>query len=236
VEPDAWEGEGAGERLKAAGFRPSSHAIQPRRTLVLEISGQEEDILARMKQKTRYNIRLAGRKEVVVYPSSDIGVFSQLMNVTGERDAFGVHTQAYYRRAYELFHPVGACELLIATFEDQPLAGLMVFAHGKRAWYFYGASNNQHRNRMPTYLIQWEAIRWAKQKGCTTYDLWGVPDAKEEELEKQFTDRHDGLWGVYRFKRGFGGELKRAEGAWDKVYTPLLYMGYKVLMARRGYE
>lgn len=233
VEPDAWEGEGAGERLRAAGFRPSNHTIQPRRTLVLDISGEEEDILARMKQKTRYNIRLAGRKEVEVKPSSDIGVFSQLMDVTGERDSFGIHTQAYYQRACDLFHPVGACELLIATYEDQPLAGLMVFAQGKRAWYFYGASNNQHRNRMPTYLIQWEAIRWAKQKGCTTYDLWGVPDVSEEELETQFTDRFDSLWGVYRFKRGFGGELKRAEGAWDKIYNPLLYAGYKILMARR---
>ena len=169
-------------------------------------------------------------------PSPDVETFAQLMGVTGERDQFGVHNREYYRRAYELFHPSGACELLLAFYEDQPLAGVMVFAHGKRAWYFYGASNNLHRNRMPTYLLQWEAIRWARQMGCTEYDLWGVPDFDEEFLEAQFSLRSDGLWGVYRFKRGFGGELKRSIGAWDKVYIPILYRSYQLLMARRGYE
>ena len=89
---------------------------------------------------------------------------------------------------------------------------------------------------MPTYLLQWEAIRWAKEKGCTQYDLWGVPDEDDETLEANFTDRNDGLWGVYRFKRGFGGEVKRAALAWDKVYNPILYFGYQTLMARRGGE
>ena len=236
VEPDIWEGGERCEELSAFGFRPGSHEIQPRRTISVDIRGDEEEILARMKQKTRYNIRLAGKKGVVVEPSPDVETFAQLMGVTGERDQFGVHNLEYYRRAYELFHPSGACELLLAFYEDQPLAGLMVFTHGKRAWYFYGASNNLHRNRMPTYLLQWEAIRWARQMGCTEYDLWGVPDFDEEFLEAQFPQRSDGLWGVYRFKRGFGGELKRSSGAWDKVYIPILYCAYQLLMARRGYE
>ncbi|MGD8456872.1 MAG: peptidoglycan bridge formation glycyltransferase FemA/FemB family protein [Anaerolineales bacterium] len=236
VEPDAWEGDDAGERLREAGFRPSLHAIQPRQTLVLDIRGEEDDILAQMKQKTRYNIRLAGRKGVVVNASSDIEGFSRMMDTTGERDAFGVHNLAYYQRAYELFHPVGACELLAASFEDALLAALMIFAKGERAWYFYGASTNQHRNKMPTYLLQWAAILWAKSKGCTQYDLWGIPDADEETLEAQFTQRADGLWGVYRFKRGFGGELMRSASAWDRVYNPVMYTAYRLLMARRGMD
>ena len=235
VEPDAWDSEFSGtDQLQQAGFRPSAHALQPRRTIVLDLSGDDDEILARMKQKTRYNIRLATKKEVTVESSDDLEAFGKLMEVTGERDEFGVHTQAYYQRAYELFYPSGKCQLFLASYKGQPLAGLMAFASGERAWYLYGASNNQERNRMPTYLIQWEAIRWAKDKGCTSYDLWGVPDYAEEELEENFSKRSDGLWGVYRFKRGFGGELRRASSAWDKVYHQAAYLGYQMLMARRG--
>jgi lipid II:glycine glycyltransferase (peptidoglycan interpeptide bridge formation enzyme) len=234
VEPDAWEGDPVEAVLAAEGFRRSEHEIQPRRTITVEIDGDEDHVLAAMKQKTRYNIRLAARKGVLVEPSADLEIFGKLLDVTGERDAFGVHTLEYYRRAYELFHPKEMCELLIASYEGQPLAGVMVFKQGKRAWYFYGASNNLHRNLMPTYLVQWEAMRWAKQHGCTEYDLWGVPDASEEELEETFMQRSDGLWGVYRFKRGFGGTLRRSAGAWDKVYKPAVYLPYRVLMARRG--
>jgi peptidoglycan pentaglycine glycine transferase (the first glycine) len=107
--------------------------------------------------------------------------------------------------------------------EVGPVAALMVFALPPRAWYFYGASSNDHREKMPTYLLQWEAIRWAKSLGCTSYDLWGVPDEDSEKLEAEFTQRSDGLWSVYRFKRGFGGHLVRSVGAWDRVYAPLHY-------------
>lgn len=150
-----------------------------------------------------------------------------MMQVTGERDDFGVHTQGYYQTAYELFHPRGECELLVAEYQDMPLAALMVFAHGDRAWYFYGASTDEHRNLMPTYLLQWEAIRWARARGCRKYDLWGVPNADLETLETLFTERSDGLWGVYRFKRGFGGEIRRAPDPWERVYNPLLYALYR---------
>lgn len=237
VEPDAWKSEfDQAEALRQAGFRPSPHSLQPPRTVALEIDREEEEILAAMKQKTRYNIRLAARKDVEVHASDDLDAFIEMMAVTGERDAFGVHAGDYYRRAYELFHPQGMAELLIASYQGKPLAGLMVFARGKRAWYLYGASNNHERNRMPTYLIQWEAIRWAKAKGCTSYDLWGVPDFDEDVLEAQFSDRSDGLWGVYRFKRGFGGQVLRAESAWDKVYLRLPYRAYRWLQTRRGGE
>jgi peptidoglycan pentaglycine glycine transferase (the first glycine) len=114
------------------------------------------------------------------------------------------------------------------------LAALMVFAYGKRSWYFYGGSANIHRERMPNYLLQWEAMRWARTQGCTEYDFWGVPDADLETLEAGFTQRTDGLWGVYRFKRGFGGELRRALGPWDRVYQPLLYRLYLLWQRSRG--
>ena len=223
VEPDGWAEEFL---LPPSAFRLSSHNIQPPRTIVISIKENEETILAKMKPKCRYNIRLAEKKGVTVRAWDDIQAFHEMMTVTGGRDNFGVHSKEYYQRAYELFHPRGTCELLVAEYEGKPLASLMVFASGKRAWYVYGASNDRERNRMPAYLLQWDAIRWAKARGCEEYDLWGIPDENEETLESNFESRHDGLWGVYRFKRGFGGEVKRAAQALDRVYNPLLYWAY----------
>ncbi len=232
VEPDIWQDEA--DALWAGspppGFRHSPQDIQPLRTLVIDLHPDEDAILASMKQKTRYNIRLAARKEIVVRPSVDLEAFSSMMDITGARAEFGVHTLEYYRRAYEIFHPLGQCDLFQAEYQDQPLAAIMVFAVGERAWYLYGASSNKQRNRMPTYLLQWEAMRWAKERGCSEYDLWGVPDCDEDELEENFTQRSEGLWGVYRFKRGFGGELRRGAGPWDRVYNPVLYAFYRMWM------
>ena len=228
VEPDIWEGDPGTLSIeqKPSGFLLSQHEIQPPRTLVVDLNGSEDQILGRMKQKTRYNIRLARRKGVVIRETGDIDVFYKLMQATGERDTFGVHSKEYYQRALDLFEPRGNCALFCAEFEGQPLAGLMVFAYGERAWYFYGASSNQHRHVMPTYLLQWKAMQWARDQGCSEYDLWGVPDEDQEFLEANFMDRREDLWGVYRFKRGFGGELQRTVRAWDRVYNPLLYKFY----------
>lgn len=234
VEPNLWEpvSEDFSHRQLPA-FIKADQTIQPPRTILIDLQADDEDLLMAMKSKTRYNIRLAERKDVTVHESDDVVGFHRMMLTTGERDAFGVHSLDYYQRAYDCFSPRGACVLLIAEYEGQPLAGLMAFAHGNTAWYFYGASTDQERNRMPTYLLQWEAMRWAKRKGCQIYDLWGVPDYPETELEASFLDRSDGLWGVYRFKRGFGGELKRTVGAWDRVYQPLLYKVYQLWTASR---
>jgi len=231
-EPDSWDDSplSLGERL---GVRVSPHNIQPPRTIIIDIRGTEEEILAKMKQKTRYNIRLAEKKGVTVRAWDDIEVFHKMMLVTGGRDGFGIHSLEYYNRAYELLHPNGLGEILVAEYEGKPLAALFVARNGHRAYYLYGASTDEERNRMPTYLLQWEAMKWAKERGCEEYDLWGVPDEDEETLEAEFQTRSDGLWGVYRFKRGFGGELKRAAQALDRVYNPLLYWAYLKFIGNR---
>lgn len=233
IEPDVWEPLQVEAPAPPPGFRKSAHAIQPARTLVVDLQGEESQILDRMKQKTRYNVRLALKRGVVVGTSADIDVFYRLMQTTGERDRFGVHSLEYYQQAYELFFPHGMCELFLAEIEGQPLAGLMAFARGRRAWYFYGASSDRYREYMPTYALQWEAMRWARERGCLEYDLWGVPDASEQQLEAQFSQRSDGLWGVYRFKRGFGGVLRRSAGPWDRVYNTPLYALYSLRMRGR---
>ena len=234
VEPDLWAGDPAPDRYPPPGFQPSSQTIQPPRTILISLSEDEDAILGRMKSKTRYNIRLAGRKGVVVRQSSDVEGFYKILTGTATRAEFGVHSLAYYQKVFELFVPEGKCKLFVAEYKGQPLAGVMVFARGERAWYFYGASSSEHRDLMPTYLVQWEAMCWAKEQGCTSYDLWGVPDADIDILEEHFLERRDGLWSVYRFKRGFGGELERTQGPWDRVYQPFLYRLYSWWVGRGG--
>jgi lipid II:glycine glycyltransferase (peptidoglycan interpeptide bridge formation enzyme) len=231
LEPDLWDDQKPETWISR--LKTSPHNIQPPRTIIVDISGNEEEILSRMKQKTRYNIRLAEKKGVTVRAWNDLVSFRQMMFFTGKRDGFDIHSLEYYRRAYELMYPKRMCEILLAEYEGKPLAALFVARNGNRAYYLYGASTEAERNRMPTYLLQWEAMKWAKTHGCKEYDLWGVPDEEESILEANFEKRRDGLWGVYRFKRGFGGQLKRAVQAMDRVYNPFLYWSYLRFVGNR---
>ena len=240
VEPDGWASDDPkreGNKYNFSNmFIPSLHSIQPMRTLLVDLTADEAQILGRMKQKTRYNINLAIKRNVIVVPQAALNTFYDLMIITGQRDQFGIHSLGYYQRAFDLFQAHNQCLLLLAEFEGTPISALIVFTVGNRAWYFYGGSSNLHRDRMPNYLLQWEAIRWAKKESCREYDLWGVPDVDLNTLEANFTSRNDGLWGVYRFKRGFGGELKRSAGSWDRVYNPFLYRLYSLWMKYRKVE
>lgn len=234
VEPDLAESDLTTELAEQLqGFAIEQHTIQPRNTILVNLEADDEELLARMKQKTRYNIRLAEKKGVVIRETDDINGFYQQMQTTGKRDGFAVHDVSYYQKAFDIFSPTGACVLLGAFHEEKPLAYLMLFLSGDRSWYFYGASDDASRNLMPTYMLQWEAMRWSKAHGASTYDLWGIPDASIEELEERFMQRSDELWGVYRFKRGFGGEVVRSVPAFVRVYKPLLYRAYLKIRAGR---
>jgi peptidoglycan pentaglycine glycine transferase (the first glycine) len=235
LEPEILRNASAGEVLRTNGYRRSRFAIQPSSTIIVNISVSEEDILAQMKSKTRYNIRLARRKGVQVEEGGldDLDAFYSLMNVTSKRDKFGIHSRRYYERLLELFLPAGQAGLIMAKVEGELAAALGILALGKKSWYIAGASSNEYRNLMPTYAVQWGAIQWAKSRGCLMYDLWGVPDENEETLEAEFVDRNDGLWGVYRFKRGFGGELVRYAGLWEKALHPLYPLSTQLYKAIR---
>jgi peptidoglycan pentaglycine glycine transferase (the first glycine) len=233
LEPEMLDTHEARAHLRACSLRPVTRTIQPPRTIVVDIAPTEDIILAQMRSKTRYNIRLAERKGVTVHEGTvdDAAAFYALMTETGSRDEFGIHSEAYYRRVFELFLPTGHTALLMAEVEGELVAALVVFALGTRAWYLYGASSERHREKMPPYALQWTAIRWAKARNCTSYDLWGIPDFDQETLEAEFTERNDGLWGVYRFKRGFGGQVTRCVGLWEQSLHPLYPLAAKL----RGY-
>jgi peptidoglycan pentaglycine glycine transferase (the first glycine) len=219
-----------GVDFAAYGFRRSAQTVQPPRTVMLDLSADDEAILARMNQGTRRNIRKSSKNDVEIREGTrdDVQHLNALLAETGARDEFGVHMPAYYERAYDLFVPSGHAALILGRHADRDLAGVMVFALGDSAWYLYGASSDRERQRMASYGVQWAGIRWAKARGATEYDMYGVPDEDPASLEAQFETRSDGLWGVYRFKRGWGGTVRRSVGAWDRVYRPALYTGYQL--------
>ncbi len=194
--------------LTARGWRFSDEQIQFRNTVLLDLTRSEEDLLAAMKQKTRYNIRLAERRGVSVRlgSSADLDLFYRLYAETGQRNGFIIRTPDYCRDAWGRFLDEEVAHLLLAEAGGQVVAGLILFAFGATAWYMYGASADRHRELMPNYLLQWETIRLARSLGCTLYDLWGAPERLDES---------DPMWGVVRFKLGLGGELSRGLGAWD---------------------
>jgi len=148
IEPDLWDDQQP-ETLNVK-LETSPHNIQPPRTIIIDIKSTEDKILAKMKQKTRYNIRLAEKKGVTVRAWDDIEAFHKMMLVTGGRDGFGIHSLEYYKLVYELLHPKGFGEILVAEYEGKPLAALFVARNGHRAYYLYGASTDEERNRMPT--------------------------------------------------------------------------------------
>ena len=201
----------------------SPDQIQYRNTITIDLTKDEDTLLAEMKQKTRYNIRLAERKEVVVREGNhdDFHMLYRMYAETSLRDGFVIRHEKYYMDVWRFFSDQGMLTPLIAEFEGKPLAGLMLFHFGRTAYYIYGMSTNEHRNLMPTYLLQWVAIQTAKRIGCTVYDLWGAPNNIDES---------DPMWGVYRFKIGLGGQTVCTAGAYDCIVKPFWYFIYAKAM------
>jgi len=194
-------------------------AIQPKRTIRLDLNKDEGEILKGMHQKTRYNIRLSKRKGVKVY-EGDQGNFEEfwkLMSLTCKRDGFRLHTKDYYRKMLNI--DKNFVKLFLAEYEGNIISANIVSFFGDTAVYAHGASSNEYRNVMAPYLLQWEAIKSAKENGCKYYDFYGIDEMK---------------WpGVTRFKRGFGGEEFEYEGTYDVVIDKLWYSIYNVLRKLR---
>jgi peptidoglycan pentaglycine glycine transferase (the first glycine) len=236
VEPELFDTSANRTRMQALGFAPSKQTVQPPSTVVLDITGGEDEILQRMKSKWRYNVRLAARKDVTVRAMSraDLPAFDAMMQTTGSRDGFTVHTP-------------DAATFLLAEYQGRPLASIVVFVVGQTAWYLWGASSNDERNRMPNHALQWAGIQWARAHGATRYDLWGIPDdvgrlavamqgdgvgVPAESVPVDVQQLPEGeLWGVFRFKQGFGGQAVRYVGAWDQPLHGLGYRAYQVGLA-----
>ena len=211
----------AGRKLLDAyqkgGWVHSPQQIQFANSVWINTGSSEEELLAGMKQRTRYKVRLALKKGVTVRRGTpdDFEPIADLYAQTSARDGFLIRDKSYYLDVWQRFYSAEMLTPLIAEVEGQMVAAVMIFVTGNTARYVYGMSGQDHREKMPNYLLQWEAIRLAKEKGCKIYDLWGAPE--------EFTES-DRMGGVYQFKRGLGGEVVITPGAWD---LPIQKTGYQ---------
>ncbi len=216
--------------LTRRGWVYSSDQIQFQNTVLIGLSATEEELLARMKPKTRYNVRLAEKKGVAVRAGKvdDLPMLYKMYAETSVRDGFVIRDEDYYMTVWKLFMQSAisgqpSAFPLIAEVDNEPVAAIFLFMFAGRAYYVYGMSRILYREKMPTYLLQWEAMKHAKANGCTAYDLWGAPEVFDE---------NDSMWGVYRFKEGLGGEVVRTLGAYDFVPNKLWYKLYTEVMPR----
>ena len=210
---------GWGLRPEAEGFE----TIHAQHVALLALSGRTEaELLAGMKQKTRYNVRLAQRRGVTVrrFGREGLGMFCRLMRETAQRDGFVARPRAYYAAVLESLGE--QAQLFLAFVGDEPVAGAIAAHDGRTAWYLYGALGNRHRECMASYLVQWEMLCWARGHGCAWYDFRGVPRENAGPLA-----------GLRRFKCGFGAEVVTYIGelrlvispvgyAWTRLWLPLL--------------
>lgn len=226
VEPNVPDGDPAWlAALARLGFRRNRFATHPRRSWVLDIRPSEADLLASMKEKWRYNIRLAGRKGVQVGEATapaDVDTFYTLYQETATRDGFFIHPKQHYADILRLYGERDAAVLLLAEYEGTPIAGLIAVRCGEVTTYMFGASSNLHRNRMPNHLLQWTAIRWAKAHGCTIYDFRAIAEVLDEKED---------LYSLYTYKQGFGGYSTLALETHDKPYNTAVYWTYERLLA-----
>lgn len=214
------------DALRHNGFTTLYPGSQGRSMWILNLEPSLDELLAAMKPKWRYNIRLASKKgvEIVTGGPSDLDVYYNLYLETAERDKFFIHEKWVYEKTFQILWNLGQFELLFAYFEGEPIAAVTLVHLGQTAWYMYGASTSRHREVMAPQALQWAAIQWSKGRGATYYDFRGVPDVPARGQE---------MLGVYRFKQGFGGDHQTVLEQYGKAYQPLLYRSWQCFWQAR---
>jgi lipid II:glycine glycyltransferase (peptidoglycan interpeptide bridge formation enzyme) len=210
--------------LKRNGWQAAA-PVQFQNSMRIDLRPSEAELLERMKPKTRYNLRLAARHGVTVRHAgpAELERLYPIFVETSVRDGFVIRNREYYLDVWGTFVSSGLAQPILAEVEGEAVAAVIVFRFGRTAYFLYGMSRDAHREKMPNYMLQWEAIRWARRQGCEVYDLWGAPDR---------ADPKDPLWGVYRFKSGLGAHGVQWLGAWDYATGRPLYWLYSVFLPR----
>ena len=208
----------ASDKLKQLGLVPSKKSLFTKYNFLIDLTKSEEELLALMHPKTRYNIGIAQRKNVQVYESTksaDFETYLKLYFATTKRQKYFGHTQAYHQLLWETLMPVNMARLLIAKYDQKPVVAWMLFNFGQTLYYPYGGSSVEHKDIMASNLVAWEAIRLGKKMGFKIFDMWGAlpPDVKENHP----------WYGFHRFKAGYGPIHIEYIGTYDLILKPQLY-------------
>ncbi len=205
------------ELIYGTGLKKSSKEIQAPKSVVVDLDKSEEELLANMHNKTRYNIRVAEKHGVEVDPSADIDTFLKLLKKTAERQKFHTHSANYYKKLFEFFREGNEIksDLLFANYNGKAIAGGLYLTSGDVCHYLHGGSDYEHRELMAPYALHWEAMKYLKQQGIKLYDFGGSEGSK---------------WpGVTRFKLNWGGRQVEYPGAFDLSIRPFWFLVYKIM-------
>jgi lipid II:glycine glycyltransferase (peptidoglycan interpeptide bridge formation enzyme) len=227
-------------KYKEHGFVTGPEHVQPGRTVKIPLL-DDDALLKQMRQNTRYSVRLAMRRGVQIIRCGEgygIEDFYRVLIESSDRNDFGIHSRQYYQDFIETFGDDALC--IFAVSDNNLAAGLIAVKFGPEAIYMYGASSAAHRSHGAAFLLQFEAMRWAREAGCARYDLWGIPDVDPESVSTEAGDeiagtRGDDWRGLYRFKTGFGGEIVTYPPVLERRYSPVgSFVVRRMTRRRRG--
>jgi len=211
--------------IRHSSFIPSHHPLFTKYTFILDLMKPEDELLARLHPKTRYNIKVAQKHNVVVKEDNSPAAFKEYLRLTEEttsRQGFFAHNKTYHETMWKVMHAAGIAHLFTATHQGEVLSAWIVFVWGDTVYYPYGASGRSHREVMAPTLLLWEIAKWASQKGLKYFDLWGAMGPSSTGGP----DVNDPWYGFHRFKQGFNPRLVEFAGSFDLVIKPLLYSVY----------
>jgi lipid II:glycine glycyltransferase (peptidoglycan interpeptide bridge formation enzyme) len=213
------------ELVERSGFALAKQRIMPLRTLLVDLRPSVDDIWGSFRSNTRNRIRLAEKRgvEVRVGTPEDVPSFVRLFEATIARHGLRKADTDAFALAAQHFGSRDTMRFFLARSEGVDISGIVVFLWGTMATYLWGASSAETdaRHVNPNQLLHWTAMKWARERGCTTYDLFGIPDHDVEVLEAEYDKRTGGMWNLYRFKRGFRGTVHRHVGTFDAVFRPM---------------
>lgn len=241
IEPPVHDETDTRALLESCGFHHTQATNQPQATILLDLTQGQAGVLQQMRKKTRQYVHRAEREGITVRfgDSKDLPAYFELMRLTGRREHFAPRSLSYYQSEWKTLSVENRGALLLAYFQSQLIAVRTVYYFGPHAAEFHAGSITVP-GLHPNYLLVWEAIKWAAANGCTTYDLWGIPDEiADGDTDKELTPAggNDGLWGVYQFKRGFSRNVVSYIGAYDCVFAPALYLAFdSALSMGKGWE
>jgi lipid II:glycine glycyltransferase (peptidoglycan interpeptide bridge formation enzyme) len=221
IEPELDDDDAVRTALQGLGLRKARHDVQiSRATIIVDLRPDETQLLASFKPKTRYNIRLAARRGVTVRPvhldGDSLDTMYRLMAATRDRAGFTLRSKEYFAGYWRLHEAAGQGQLFLADWQGTTLAGVFATFMGRKAWYKDGGSVKEHADVMAPHLLQWEVMRWLRERGAESYDLVAVP------RRAQLSTEHP-LHGLYRFKSGFSDHITEFAGTWDLPLHRLRY-------------
>jgi lipid II:glycine glycyltransferase (peptidoglycan interpeptide bridge formation enzyme) len=239
IEPDFVNSQDTQERLAELGFKHVPMTNQPRCTFLVDLDIDEKTLLQNMDRNARRLIHRTEEQGVSIEAGTraSLDAFYDIMKDTAKEKSIPLHTKPFFVEAFDSLKNNGTPQLFFAKYQGRSVGALFVFAYKRTSSHLWAGSSTEGRKLSVAYPLHWTAMKWAKENGCSRADLWGIPDEVAELIEQKTpisSEKDEGLWGVYRFKKSFGGRIQCYVGAYDHVYRRAAYRLFEWAYKRKG--